>query len=394
MRFFSGRTRWDLGMNDLARRHRELLASGERILDLTESNPTRCGISYPVAEILDAISDPAVARYDPQPLGSPCARRAVRSYCEERGVSAAEGDIVLCSSTSEAYAWLFKLLCDAGDEVLIPAPSYPLFDFIAQIEDVKLLRYPIRYEDGWRIDLDRLDELATGAARAIVLVHPNNPTGSYISATEIERIRRIAEARGLAIISDEVFADFPFEEPPPGLPTLASPCGPLAFSLGGLSKLAGLPQLKLSWILASGSPSARLEALGRLEVIGDTFLSVGIPVMAGCARLLEIGAGIRERIRSRIRANREILLGARKACSSWECLRADGGWFSVLRVPRIMADEDLALRLLEDERILVHPGHLFDFDREGFLVVSLLPPSGEFEEAAERLARALEKIAG
>jgi hypothetical protein len=381
----SSRTSWDREPTALALRLAEIRAAGEAVIDLTESNPTRCGFAYPEEAILSAISGVDALRYEPAPLGLASAREAISRRCG--GIDASR--IVLSASTSEAYAWLFKLLADEGDEILVAAPSYPLFDFLAKLESVRLRRYPLVYDGRWRLEQGALERAAGPRTRAVVVVHPNNPTGSFLDGEEIDALRTFARRRDLAIISDEVFADYRFDDGPRPL-TLAGDVDALTFSLGGLSKAAGLPQMKLSWIVVSGAERLREDALVRLEVIGDTFLSVGTPVQAGIEDLLRAGDTVRAEILSRTRANRAALLSSRAADAPWECLHADGGWYAVLRVPRILSDEEWALLLLDRDRVHVHPGELFDFDREGHLVVSLLPPPGAFAEGIGRIARRIE----
>jgi hypothetical protein len=356
-------------------------AAGETVLDLTESNPTRAGFAYPREAILEALANPKGLVYDPDPRGLLSARRAIAA--SQGGIDPSR--IVLAASTSEAYSWLFKLLCGEGDEILIPAPGYPLFDFLAKLESVRLARYPLFYDGAWRLDIDAIARLAGPRTRAVVAVHPNNPTGSFLTHQEIDALRTLARERNLAIVSDEVFAAYSFTEEAFS-PTLAGETSVLTFSLGGLSKEAGLPQMKLSWIVASGPEALRDEALERLEIIGDTFLSVGTPVQAGIEPLLRAGESVRRMILDRVRANRDALLGARRAEDAWECLHTDGGWYAVLRAPRVMSDEDWALDLLESEHVHVHPGDLFDFPTDGCLVVSLLPPADRFREGIARIS--------
>ncbi|RPJ40840.1 MAG: pyridoxal phosphate-dependent aminotransferase, partial [Candidatus Latescibacterota bacterium] len=338
------------------------------------------GFAYPNEQILAAISEPRALRYEPDPRGLLSAREVLGRRLG--GIDPSR--IVLSASTSEAYSWLFKLLADEGDEVLVAAPSYPLFDFLAKLESVRLRRYPLHYDGSWRVDMDALARAAGARTRAIVVVHPNNPTGSFLDDEEIEALRALAAERFLAIVSDEVFADYRFDDASRPL-TLAGESGALTFSLGGLSKAAGLPQMKLAWIVASGPAALRDEALARLEIIGDTFLSVGTPVQAGLEGLLSAGDAVRVEILARLRANRAALFEAAGRGAAWECLHADGGWYAVLRVPRVRSDEEWALDLLGKDGVLVHPGALFDFAGEGYLVVSLLPEPVSFREGIARL---------
>jgi aspartate/methionine/tyrosine aminotransferase len=377
---YSGRTSWERETTRLARRLAEMRGAGEAVIDLAESNPTRCGFAYPSDAIRAAIGGPGSLRYEPDPRGSLAAREAVARRCDGIGPDR----IVLSASTSEAYAWLFKLLAEEGDEILVAAPSYPLFDFIARLESVRLVRFPLLYDGRWHLAADEIERVAGPRTRAIVVVHPNNPTGSFLNPEEIAALRGLAARRNLAIVSDEVFAGYAFERAPEPR-TLAGETEALTFSLGGLSKAAGLPQMKLSWIVASGPEALREEALARLEIIGDTYLSVGTPVQAALEELLASGESVRARILDRVRGNRETLLAARGPDAPWECLHAEGGWYAVLRVPRVRSDEEWALLLLERDRVHVHPGSLFDFGSEGYLVVSLLPPPEVFREGIGRI---------
>jgi alanine-synthesizing transaminase len=414
---FSSRTDWDVSLNPLARRHAEMMSAGEPIIDMTESNPTRCGFIYPGAEILAALAAPSSLEYAPDPRGSRTAREAVAASYAGRGRSGIDPDrILLCASTSEAYSWLMKLLCDPGDEILIPAPGYPLFDFLAKVEEVRLERYPLEYDGRWSLEMDLLARHCGPRTRAVVVVQPNNPTGSYLSAGELTELGRFCASRGLAIISDEVFADYPFEHVSESQPSALDLRSPLAFTLGGLSKAVGLPQMKLSWIVVSGgaeegpfgagsagnaSPTPRVskaassadEALARLEVLGDTFLSVNTPIQRALPRILEIGTSVQEEILHRVRANRARLLSASRGESAWEALASEGGWYAVLRVPRLLTDEDLALVLLDRDRVFVHPGTFFDFASDGHLVVSLLPREELFREGISRIIARLDHLA-
>jgi alanine-synthesizing transaminase len=352
---FSSRTHWDQTPNELARRIAELRRAGEPILDLTESNPTACGFVYPGDEILGALSSSSALRYQPDPRGWRAAREVVaRAHAGGAGLGPGAGSpdhVVLTASTSEAYSWLFKCLCEPGDEVLVPTPSYPLLDFIARLEGVRLVRYPLLYEDRWRLDLEALARAAGRRSRAVVVIQPNNPTGSYLDSGEIEALRAVCSRHSLPVISDEVFLDYPMEEPGPAPTGLLGLDGILVTSLGGLSKSVGLPQMKLSWILVSGPDPLREELLSRLELIGDTFLSVATPVQLALARILDAGRTVRDQILGRIRTNRRTLEQLRDERAAWEPLRTSGGWFAVVRAPAVLTDEEWALRLLDQDRV-------------------------------------------
>ena len=381
---FSSRFHWDLQPNRLT----ELLAAkrgqGSRILDLTQSNPTHAGIEYP-EELRRVFDDAGVVRYDPLPAGSLAARQAVAGYYRQRGHAVEPGRILLTASTSEAYSYLFKLLADPGDQVLVPRPSYPLFDYLARMESIEVCHYPLEYVGGWAIDTDALVQAITARTRAVVLVNPNNPTGSYVKRGELEALTRIAAERAIALISDEVFSDYAFAPAADRVTSLAGVEDCAAFSMSGLSKIAGLPQMKLGWIVVAGPPRLRAEAIEKLEWIADTYLSVGTPVQCAAARLFELGATAQRRIRERTAAN---LAFARHALAgtALEILAVEGGWSITLRVPRVRTEEEWCLELLDRDNVLVQPGYFYDFETEAFLVASLLTAPAEFQEGIARIA--------
>jgi len=378
MRVFSSRLQWDSQPNPLSLLLAEKRRSGAAILDLTESNPTRAGLDYPGDELLAALADPRALRYDPDPRGLLAAREAVSEYYAQRGMEVPASRILLTASTSEAYSYLFKLLADPGDEILVPRPSYPLFDYLAAMESVSVRQYPLRHDGVWHIDFGALANAITPRTRAIVVVNPNNPTGSYLKRSEWERLRTF----GLPILSDEVFSDFAFAPDSDRVATLAGPSDALTFSMSGLSKIAGLPQMKLGWIVAGGPDHA--AALEGLEWIADTFLSVATPVQWALPRILEASATVQEQIRRRTRTNLEHLIECSSG-SACRCLHAEGGWYAVLEVPRIRSEEEWALGLLDASEVLVQPGYFYDFEAEAFLVLSLLTPPTIFVEGLRRI---------
>ena len=290
--------------------------------------------------------------------------------------------ILLTASTSEAYSYLFKLLANPGDEILVPRPSYPLFEALAGLDSVRAVQYPLRYDGVWHVDFDALERAVTWRTRAMVVVNPNNPTGSFLKRDEAARLEIFAAGRALAILSDEVFADYGFGEDPARVVTLADTRTALTFVMSGLSKIAGLPQMKLGWIVASGPGNER--ALDRLEWIADTFLSVATPVQVALPRLLEISEGIRAQIRARTAANLA-LLRALTLRSAANVLTVEGGWYAVLQVPRTQSEEQWAIALLRDYNVLVQPGFFYDFESEAFLVVSLLTEAATFEKGVRRI---------
>lgn len=434
--------------------------SGRPVLDLTFTNPTHAGIDYPAREIAEALALGNAHLYEPDPRGTPSARRAISDWYDRRGFHVDPDRVVLTPGTSESYSWLFKLLCDPGDSVLVPRPSYPLFEFLATLESAQVRTYPLRKEVRWEIDRDALrlawsgtsdahsqgdanpvDPVANrlepipeghrpaGAApsgsrrsRAIVVVNPNNPTGSYLSGSDAGLLREAASEGGLALISDEVFFSYPLEgalgEAGPSRPRGPSPATPgrsagagsrgrersgvdraardrpvsllgcdetPAFVLDGLSKSAGLPGMKVGWIVVLGPPRFREDALARLEMIADTYLSVGSVVQRALPRLIELGEGVAAGIRERTRSNLDHLRGAVPDSSACAALPIEGGWAAVLRVPCNATDEDLCLELLDKDDVLLQPGWFFDFESEGYLVASLLCPEDVFREGLRRL---------
>lgn len=379
---FSSRLPWDAPPNPLSLLLEEKRRAGKSIFDLTESNPTRAGLAYPAAEIAAAFADPDSARYDPAPRGLLPAREAVSHYYAQRNAEVAPARILLTASTSEAYAYLFKLLADPGDEILTPRPSYPLFDFLAALESVRIRQYPLRYDGAWHIDFDALERSITPRTRAIVVVNPNNPTGSFLKIAEFQRLQALAAARKLAVLSDEVFSDYALAPDASRVATLTSAVQALTFSMSGLSKIAGLPQVKLAWIVASGPGYER--AIQRLDLIADTYLSVGTPVQSALPRLLAACAGVQTQILERTRANLAALRRATGVHSPCQVLNVEGGWYAVAQVPRTRTEEEWALALLADQDVLVQPGFFFDFESEAYLIVSLLTEPHIFEEGVRR----------
>jgi len=364
---FSRRAHWDAPTNRLTlARH----AHAGELLDLTESNPTRAGIDYPLDELSAIMGRAARAPYDPEPLGLRAAREAV---ARELGCDA--GGIVITASTSEAYSFLFKLLADPGDAILTATPTYPLLEHLASLELIELRTFALDFHRRWDLDALRVREALTGRTRAIVVVNPNNPTGSYVTAAEQDALA----ALGLPIVSDEVFHSFGFGAPAPSFVR----DDVLTFTLGGLSKSAGLPHYKLGWIRVSG-PGAT-GAVAALELIADNFLSVATPVQVALPELLAIAPRVRDAIRERTGANLLLLQQLIAGRTDWQLLPVEGGWTAVIRVPRVVSDEELALRFLRQHGVIVHPGYFFDFDREGYFVVSLLTRPGVFAEGIERV---------
>ena len=379
---FARRTSWNLASNQLTAALERRRASNRPIVDLTASNPTECGFTYDSVAIAAALSQKEALHYRPEPLGLPDAREAVSRYYEDRA-AISPARILLTTGTSEAYSFLFRLLCDAGDEVLIAAPSYPLLQFLADIHDVKLVRYALFYDHGWHIDFDSLEKQITLKSRAIVVVHSNNPTGHFCAAQEMQRLQTVCAELNLALVADEVFLDFAHDGA--RRPTFAGDSAALTFTLSGISKICGLPQMKLAWVVAGGPEALRRDAMARLEVIADAYLSLNAPVQWAAPALLSTREGFQRQLLQRVRENLAKLDGALARRSSCSRLELQGGWNAVLRVPAIRADEDLAVELVSGPGVHIHPGHFYDFSRDGYLVLSLITPPGVFQAGIEKL---------
>lgn len=377
---FSDRTNWKLAQNRFTVALEQIQASGVKVLDLTLSNPTRAGLNFDGASILQALASPRALDYDPQSKGLREARQAVAGYYrDEHAVNDLDPEqIVLTTSTSEGYSFVFRLLCNSGDELLVPKPSYPLFEFLADLQDVKLAPYPLIYDHGWQMDFPSLQKAVTERTRGVVVVHPNNPTGSYVHDTEFKMLNAFCRERNLAIIADEVFLDY--EVTGSANRSFAGNREVLAFTLSGLSKIAALPQMKVAWVVTSGPRELELEASARLEVIADTYLSMNAPIQWAIPALLAQRSDIQKQLQERVKENLAELdrqLAGQKACAR---LVVEGGWYAVLRVPVTRSDEELAIELVREKQVLVHPGHFYDFPRDGYLVLSLITPTKEFAE--------------
>ena len=381
---FSARTGWDVGESGFAAAIREARAAGRKLVDLTVSNPTVCGFAYDAEAILAPLAGVGALTYDPDPRGMRSAREAVVGYYRGHDASVDPDAVVLTTSTSEGYGYLFRLLCDAGDEVLVAQPSYPLFDFLADLEDVRLRTYPLFYDDGWWIDFAELERRIGPKTKAVVVVHPNNPTGHATGAAERERLQEICARHGLALIVDEVFLDYPLAEDARLTSFAVGPHPVLTFVLSGMSKIAGLPQMKVGWIVGLGPEALQREAMGRLEVIADTFLSMNAPVQMALPSWLAGRKGIQEQILARVRGN----LAAVRRCgvgSGMEVLRVEAGWSAILRLPQIGWNRDVAGVLLREAGVVVHPGSFYGIAESGRVVVSLLGFAQEFSEGLERI---------
>jgi aspartate/methionine/tyrosine aminotransferase len=382
---FSARTGWDATESSYAAAVREARASGRRVYDLTLSNPTRCGFSYDAEALLRPLSDARSLAYDPDPRGMGSAREAVAGYYAGHRAVVSPDDLVVTTSTSESYSFLFRLLCDPGDEVLVAQPSYPLFDFLATLDDVRLQSYPLFYDHGWWIDFDRLEAAIGPRTRAILVVHPNNPTGHWTGPGERARLEELCARHGLALIVDEVFLDYPLDAA--GWLPRSFAKGPhpvLTFVLSGLSKICGLPQMKAAWLLALGPDAARASALARLEIIADTFLSMNAPVQLTLPSWLARREAIQSQILARARGNLATLeRHSAAAHGGLQVLRTEAGWSAVVSLPGCVGEHDCAERLVRERGVIVHPGGFYGMAEPQRVVLSLIVPMAEFEEGIQ-----------
>src|SRR5271157_5231888 len=413
--FFARRTSWNLSPNRYTQELQAHRRAGREVLDLTASNPTTIGLRYREEELLAALVRREALIYEPEPKGLLSARAAIAAYYAERGSRVSPDDLILTTSTSEAYSFVFRLLCDPGDALLAPTPSYPLFDFLADLQDVKLVPYELVYDHGWQIDFHSLrtaierTRAAGEICRAVLVVHPNNPTGSYVKPGEAEELNGICADNEMAIIADEVFLDYSLgTEAPPTFssncdaltfgteapPTFSSNCDALTFTLSGLSKISGLPQMKVAWIVVGGPEALKAAALPRLEVIADTYLSMNAPVQWAVPAMLDERHGIRHQLMYRIRGNLMELDSQLAAQKLSHRLEIEGGWYGVLRVPVTGSDEDLAIALLGETGVLVQPGHFYDFPAEGYLVLSLITEPQVFQNGISRMLQFIATASG
>jgi alanine-synthesizing transaminase len=386
---FSSRTAWNLTTNRFTEAVERKRRAGSELLDLTASNPTTCGFQYDADAILGALNNSKSLTYEPSAAGIAEARAAVAKYYVSRANGSpviSVDDLLLTTSTSEGYSFLFRLLCNAGDEVLIPRPSYPLFDFLANLADVCLVPYSLIYDHGWQVDFHSLESAVTAKTKAVIVVNPNNPTGSYLKPEELAQLNEICARKQLAIIADEVFLDYPLS-PSSAAPTMTGNTGALTFVLSGLSKICGLPQMKVAWIATSGPVEPKREALARLEVIADTYLSMNAPVQWALPALLNLRGDFQAQLLQRVRKNLVELDRQLSSSRSQACRRLDveGGWYANLKVPATQSDEELAIELIEKHSVVAHPGHFFDFESDGYLILSLITPEEQFGEGVKKI---------
>jgi alanine-synthesizing transaminase len=381
---FAKRTNWELTPNRVAGILEGYKRSGQEILDLTESNPTRCGFVYPQGELLAHLSAPVSMRYVPSSQGLLSARQAVAAYYQSQNIAISPTQIFLTASTSEAYSFLFRLLANPQEAILFPAPSYPLFDFLVDLNDLKSSFYPLVYQGQWAIDLGELENSISAQTKAVVAVNPNNPTGSYIAREELKHLNRMCQQNHLALISDEVFFDYAFDRSQRFVSCTANTEN-LTFTLGGLSKTLALPQMKLSWIVVNGPPDIVAEAIARLEIIADTYLSVNAPVQNALASWLTFRPAIQEQIIKRVAVNRDYLVKSFSDYDAGAVLHADGGWYMIVKLLGGVDEESVAEQLLLRDQVYVHPGYFFNFSEEAYLILSLLPAESVFIEGVKRI---------
>ncbi|MDE2009175.1 MAG: pyridoxal phosphate-dependent aminotransferase [Candidatus Omnitrophica bacterium] len=384
---FSRRTAWPRETNALDRILDQLRAREARVLDLTASNPTGCGFVYPEG-LLTALNSPENLRYRPDACGMAEARQALAAYYARQNLPVSVDHIILTAGTSEAYSFLMRLLADPAEKILIPQPSYPLFQFLLELNDIHFDYYPLNYDGQWHVDMQGLKRLIDDRTRAVVLVNPNNPTGSYINHDELNALNDICRTHQLSIISDEVFFEYALQ--PAGAVSCIGNQPVLTFVLGGLSKTLGLPQMKCSWILGSGPEAALLEAFARLEIIADTYLSVNTPVQNALSPWLAQASAIQGQIMARVRENHKWL--SAHLNKNTQLLSLQGGWYATLRIPAVKSEEEWVLEFLKEDHVLVHPGYFFDFTGEAFIVLSLLPEPAVFQEAVACIMKRLGKI--
>ncbi len=389
---FSERTQWDLDQNSITKAIDELKSSKREMFDLTQSNPTLCSFSFPSKEILNAFVDDDNLSYGPDSQGILKAREAISDYYAKKNVNVDPANIFLTASTSEGYSLLFKLLANPQDSILFPQPSYPLFQFLCDINDVLIQYYPLVYNGRWQVQLNQMQKDENfSQAKAFVIVNPNNPTGSIISTQELTEINQFCKKNNMAIICDEVFADFLFKGTQ-GYVTLSRNEEVLTFTLGGLSKTLGLPQMKLSWILMSGPKEFVGEAKGRLQIISDTYLSVNTPVQNALKNLLSeadvIQSQINQRVDQNIQSLKKLLGGFQKV----SYLNSEGGWYFVLKILGLQNEEKFILDLIQEEQVLVHPGYFYDFAKDGYIVLSLIVPNRIFVEGLGRILKRVNSL--
>ena len=384
---FSKRTNWNFSENKLSLLLKSLKQKGESVIDLSQSNPTQCNFKYLTElDLLTPLARLANLDYQPSPNGKKEARQAIQTYYRQKGIHVDPERIFLTASTSEAYTHIFRLLTNPQDRILIPRPSYPLFHFIADLNDVALDPYSLRYEQNqWRLPINELTSSLHSNTKAVIVVHPNNPTGSFLKISEAAELIQVAKSKSLALISDEVFSDYGFENDSQRKSSFADTKEVLTFTLGGISKSLGLPQMKLSWIIVSGPEKVASEALERLEIIADTYLSVNTPAQEALTDWFGLQKQIQKEIKDRIHQNKTWLEQKIQGQSRIVYLKSEGGWYGILKLPNSKTEEEWILEFLEKDHVLVHPGYFFDFEEETYIVLSLLPECTQFQDGVNRI---------
>jgi alanine-synthesizing transaminase len=380
---FAKRTAWNLVSNDLSSILKEMKKQGAPLIDLTESNPTRCHFDYP-PDVLAAFQTPANLAYHPDSKGMMKTREAIARYYRQKGENISAEQIVLTSSTSEGYSFIFRLMCNPGEKILFPKPSYPLFQFLVELNDLNIDFYPLTYQQTWDIHIDRLASVLTDDTRGIVLVNPNNPTGSFIKKNELQFLNNLCREKNLFLLSDEVFSDFSFVQKSDAVSCVGNK-DILTFTLGGLSKTLAMPQMKLSWIIVNGPQTIVPETLARLEVIADTYLSVNTPVQNALPLWFEKREVLQESIKTRLKHNLTYLKNQVKHTKDVSLLDVEGGWYAVCRLPKFKTEEEWVMDFLTKDYCIVHPGYFFDFEEDHCIVLSLLPEEQIFKEGISRL---------
>jgi len=390
--YFARRTNWPIVPNALTTILENFRGNNIPVFDLTGSNPTSCGFSYPEDVIARSLTDKRNFKYTPNSQGGMSARQAVCDYYREQGYEVDPSRIFLTSSTSEAYSCLFRLLLNPGEGAAFPQPGYPLFSYLGDLNDAQVMNYALVYDRQWKMDFKGLDEILSGEAKVLMLVNPNNPTGSYVGAGDLQKINHLCLSRQTSIICDEVFADFPLQTEKKHV-SLVENDSVLTFVLSGISKVLGLPQMKLSWIVVNGPDELVHAAMERLEIITDTYLSVNTPVQNALSEWFRHKKVIQDSIRVRLQKNLNFLKMQAASALGCELLAADGGWYAVVRIPSCQSEEAWVLQFLKNDHVLVHPGYFFDFESEAFIVISLLPDEDTFAQGVRRLFKRIAQSA-
>lgn len=382
MTVFSKRTDWSGGQNRLSFLTERLQKEGRDLIDLTLTNPTSCGFRSQNQTLLESFKSAENLAYQPDPRGLFCAREAVSRYYADKKIKVSPERIFITSSTSEAYAFCLKLLLNTDDRAAVPAPSYPLLESLAVLNDARLFRYCLEHKERWRIEREAFGDKTE--FKALCVINPNNPTGNFVRSEEKVILNTLCQERGSSLISDEVFLDFVIDQNAEPL-SFADNDEVLTFTLSGISKILGLPQMKLSWIVVSGPERQVNEALRRLEIMADATLSASTPSQNALNTWMQRRSEIQSEISERICQNYRLLKEIFKDRKELTVLGVEGGWQAVIRTDVGMDDETLALKFLEKAGVWIHPGYLYDFKEGEYFVVSLLPSSPNLREGLRRI---------